>query len=107
MKKGGLVFSTNRHFELEKEDSENNVCKSQFILSVCFEKKGRAGKGVTIIKGFEGKKQTLNLLSKKIKQSLGLGGSIKNNDIIIQGRVQDKIITLLKTDGYRTKKVGG
>tara|TARA_Y100000994_G_scaffold195814_1_gene165417 strand:+ start:57 stop:380 length:324 start_codon:yes stop_codon:yes gene_type:complete len=107
MKKGGLVFSTNPHFELVKEDHENHICKSEFTLSICFEKKGRAGKGVTIIKGFKGTNKNLNLLSKKIKQSLGLGGSIKNNEVIIQGRVQDKIIILLKTDGYRTKKVGG
>lgn len=107
MKKGGLVYSTNSKFKLENIVNEEYVEKSNFILSVCFEKKGRAGRGVTIIKGFQGSTETLKLLSKKIKKLLGLGGSVKNNEIIIQGRIQDKIINILNKEGYNTKKVGG
>jgi len=107
MKKGGLIYSTNPDFELEKINNEDCVHKSDFILSICFEKKGRTGKGVTIIKGFKGFHEKLELLSKKLKKLLAVGGSIKNNEIIIQGRVQEKIIEILKKDGYNTKKVGG
>ena len=65
MKKGGLVYSTNPSIKLEKTHNEDYANKGDFILSICFEKKGRAGKGVTIIKGFKGSHEQLNLLSKK------------------------------------------
>mgnify|MGYP001284193755 CR=1 FL=1 len=107
MKRSGLVYSTNPNFEWEKTNNEDTVNKADFILSVCFEKKGRAGKGVTIIKGFEGPKEKLGSLAKNLKKLLGVGGSVKNNEIIIQGRIQDKIMGILKKEGYNTKKVGG
>ena len=107
MKKGGLVYSTNRDLDLNQTDESLEFNKNAFTLLVCFEKKGRKGKGVTIIKDFKGNRIELALLSKKIKTSLGIGGSIKNNEIILQGRIQEKIIEILKSDGYKTKKVGG
>jgi len=107
-KMGGLIYSTDSNLNLSPSNEVNdNTSKSEFTLYVCFEKKGRAGKGVTIIKGFLGNKDILEQLSKKIKQSLGIGGSIKNQEIILQGRIQEKIIELLKKDGYKSKKVGG
>tara|TARA_B110000444_G_scaffold150821_1_gene141154 strand:- start:2733 stop:3056 length:324 start_codon:yes stop_codon:yes gene_type:complete len=105
-KKGGIVYSTNLDFDNNIEEEEDNQY-DDFILSVCFEKKGRAGKGVTIIKGFIGQSNILNELGKELKKSLGVGGSIKNNEIIIQGRIQEPIITILNKKGYKTKKVGG
>jgi translation initiation factor 1 len=105
-KKEGIVYSTDLNFDNNIEE-EDEYQYDDFILSVCFEKKGRAGKGVTIIKGFLGKANTLNDLGKELKKSLGVGGSIKNNEIIIQGRIQEPIITILNKKGYKTKKVGG
>ena len=107
MKKGGLVYSTNQDLNLNQTKVDHQYVKSDFVLSVCFEKKGRKGKGVTIIKDFKGSSIELGLLSKKLKTSLGIGGSMKNNEIILQGRIQEKIIEILKKDGYQTKKVGG
>tara|TARA_B100000530_G_C15760912_1_gene409546 strand:+ start:183 stop:506 length:324 start_codon:yes stop_codon:yes gene_type:complete len=107
MKNGGLVYSTNQDLDLNQKEIDNHYTKNDFVLSICFEKKGRKGKGVTIIKDFQGSAIELGLLAKKIKTSLGIGGSIKNNEIILQGRIQEKIIEILKTDGYKTKKVGG
>ena len=37
-----------------------------------------------------------------IKTKLGVGGSIKNNQIIIQGKVREKVIEILNFDGYKT-----
>ena len=107
-KKGGIVYSTNLNFDnnVDDYDSEENQLDNA-TLSVCFEKKGRAGKGVTIVKGLTENNNELNILSKELKKSLGVGGSIKNNEIIIQGRIQEKIITILNNKGYKTKKVGG
>ena len=71
------------------------------------EKKGRGGKGVTIIKGFQGNEEKLNELGKDIKKSLGIGGSMKKKEIILQGRIQEKVIHMLNQKGYKAKKVGG
>tara|TARA_B100000427_G_scaffold273436_1_gene241151 strand:- start:1 stop:324 length:324 start_codon:yes stop_codon:yes gene_type:complete len=107
MKKGGIVYSTNHNLRTTNSPDYQDVKKNDFILSICFEKKGRAGKGVTIIKGFEGNPNKLKELSKEIKTSLGVGGSNKSGEIILQGRIQEKIINLLNKKGYKTKKVGG
>ena len=106
MKEGGIVYSTNKDF-VNKSEEINNKSNKDFILSICFEKKGRGGKGVTIIKGFEGSPIELAYLAKEIKTKLGIGGSHKNGEVILQGRIQEKIIDFLKRKGYKTKRIGG
>ncbi len=106
MKKDGLVYSTNPNLKIETLDNSTQH-QSQSIISVCFEKKGRKGKGVTIIKDFPGGPMELGLLSKKIKTSFGIGGSVKNNEIIVQGRWQEKVLEMLQKEGYKAKRVGG
>tara|TARA_B100000767_G_C19773147_1_gene541177 strand:- start:4438 stop:4788 length:351 start_codon:yes stop_codon:yes gene_type:complete len=76
-------------------------------LEAHFSNKGRAGKVVTIIKGFEGDIQELKFLAKNIKKFTGTGGSIKNNEIIIQGNFRDKIINYLISNGHKARRVGG
>ena len=65
------------------------------------------GKVVTIIKGFEGDVQELKFLAKNIKSFTGTGGTVKNNEIIIQGNFRDKIINYLVSNGHKAKRVGG
>tara|TARA_B100000902_G_C26995141_1_gene757038 strand:+ start:71 stop:397 length:327 start_codon:yes stop_codon:yes gene_type:complete len=103
----GLVYSTNKNLDLTENTKNSHNTNIDTVISVFFEKKGRKGKGVTIIKDFPGNSVELALLSKKIKKSLGIGGSIKNHEIILQGRIQEKIISILKENGYKSKKVGG
>ena len=89
-------------FEMPEEafkQKEPLVCK--------FEKKGRNGKPVTIVEGWEGSEEELKNISKKIKTTLGIGGSEKDGTIIIQGDNRDKIMNILKEMGYKTKRVGG
>ncbi|MFP7654493.1 translation initiation factor [Chryseobacterium proteolyticum] len=89
-------------FEMPEEkfkQKEPLVCK--------FEKKGRNGKPVTVIEGWEGSEEDLKKISKKIKTTLGIGGSEKDGTIIIQGDNRDKIMDILKDMGYKTKRVGG
>ena len=89
-------------FEMPEEKFEQKnplICK--------FEKKGRNGKPVTLIEGFEGTEEELKQISKKIKTTLGIGGSEKDGLIVIQGDNRDKIMKILQDMGYKTKRVGG
>ncbi len=89
-------------FEMPEEKFEQKnplICK--------FEKKGRNGKPVTLIEGFEGTEEAMKQISKKIKTTLGIGGSEKDGIIVIQGDNRDKIMKILQDMGYKTKRVGG
>ena len=76
-------------------------------LEAHYSTKGRAGKTVTIIKGFIGSEKELKVLAKQLKQSVGVGGSIKNGEIIIQGNYRDQLMALLIDIGHRVKRIGG
>ncbi|CAI8211921.1 MAG: translation initiation factor [Patiriisocius sp.] len=67
----------------------------------------RKGKPITIIEGYTGATTDFKQLSKEIKKLLSVGGSVKNQKIIIQGDYRDKIMTFLQTKGFKTKRVGG
>ena len=72
-----------------------------------FSKKGRSGKIVTIVRGIDIDKDTLEDISKKLKRKLSVGGSIKDGEIIIQGDNRDKIKEILLKMGHSVKKIGG
>ena len=76
-------------------------------LEAHFSNKGRAGKTVTIIKGFNGEAIELKNLAKTLKNSIGVGGTVKNGEIIIQGNYRDSLIVLLQKMGHLIKRVGG
>ena len=105
---GGFVFSTNKDFELGGSDNDaETLVNSEQRLEAHLDKKNRGGKVATIIKGFEGTDDDLKTLSKKLKTLCGVGGSAKDNEIIIQGNFRDKIIDFLAKEGYKVKRVGG
>ncbi len=95
----------------DHEEQDFEMPEEQFVQKeplVCkYEKKGRNGKPVTLIEGFEGSDDDLKKISKTIKTTLGIGGSEKDGTIIIQGDNRDKIMNILKEMGYKTKRVGG
>lgn len=107
---GGFVFSTNNNFEPEDPDSSHNQetpTPEDQNLEAHFSNKGRGGKTVTVIKGFEGSEEDLVKLGKDLKKKCGVGGSVKDREIIIQGDVREKVMQLLKKEGYKVKRVGG
>lgn len=104
---GGFVFSTNDDFELENTDTEETLSPSEQNLEAHFSNKGRGGKVVTVIRGFVGTEEDLKALAKLLKVKCGVGGSVKDNEIIIQGNFRDKIIKILQAEGYKVKRVGG
>lgn len=70
-------------------------------------RKGRGGKTVTVITGFQAKPETLADLLKKLKAQCGAGGAVKDNEIEIQGDHREKLVQLLNQLGYKAKASGG
>ena len=104
---GGFVFSTNDDFKVPSDKTNETLPNTQQYLEAHFSNKGRGGKTVTVIKGFEGSENDLKTLGKMLKTKCGVGGSIKDGEIIIQGKFRDKIITILQQENYHVKRIGG
>lgn len=104
-----VVYSTNPNFqfEIEEEESVDTLAKNQQKLYVSIDKKQRSGKEVTLIEGFIGSEDDLKELGKMLKSKCGVGGSVKDGEIIIQGNFRDKVMELLVKDGYQVKRKGG
>lgn len=101
-----IVFSTNPDFKYETEEIEEveTIAKNQQKLRVSIEKKGRGGKTVTVIKGFIGNEEDMKDLGKLLKTKCGVGGSAKDGEILIQGEFKQRIIDILKAEGYTQTK---
>ncbi|XOV67443.1 MAG: translation initiation factor [Fluviicola sp.] len=107
--KKNVVYSTNPdfNFDYEEEESEETLAPEEQTLYVSIDRKQRKGKEVTLVEGFVGDPDDLKDLSKMLKSKCGVGGSVKDGEIIIQGNVRDKVCDLLVEDGYGVKKKGG
>ena len=101
-----VVYSTTPDFNYEciEEEQAETLPKNQQKLRISMEKKGRGGKTVTLIKGFIGSEEDLKDLGKLLKTKCGVGGSAKEGEIIIQGDFKQRIIELLKAEGYTQTK---
>lgn len=106
---GGFVYSTNDNedFSQFQDQDTKSLSPVDQNLEAHFSNKGRGGKTVTVIKGFIGTDQERKSLAKLLKTKCSVGGSVKDGDIVIQGKVRDKIIQILKSEGYTVKRVGG
>ncbi len=103
-----IVYSTNPNFNTNSDpDEEPTLQPSAQQLKALISKKGRGGKTVTIIDGFRGSSHDLNELGKTIKTKCGIGGSVKDGQILLQGDVREKAMHFLRTAGYNIKKAGG
>ena len=91
--------------EAENPSKQDDIALQS--LEAHYSAKGRAGKPVTVIKGFNGTKEELKSLSKLLKNKIGVGGSVKNNEIIIQGKTRDKVTKILEDLGHKVKRIGG
>lgn len=104
----GVVYSTNPDFKYDNgaEEAVETLPKERQNLRVWRDTHGRAGKVATVVKGFVGRDEDLEELGKLLKRKIGVGGSVKDGQIIIQGENRDRVLQILLDEGYsRTKRV--
>lgn len=103
-----IVYSTNPDFQYETEEDTaiETLPVNEQRLRVQLDRKNRGGKVVTLVTGFVGSEDDLKELGRLLKSKCGVGGSAKEGEIIIQGDFKQKIVELLKKEGYtQTKSV--
>ena len=104
--KGGLVYSTGKETMasllkgLSLGEEEETLPKEDQELRVRIERKGRKGKTVTLISGFVGQTADLEELGKELKAKCGIGGSVKDGEVILQGELVERVVALLREMGY-------
>ena len=101
-----VVYSTNPDYNYitDEEPEEETLPKQQQKLRVQMEKNHRGGKTVTIVKNFVGTEDNMKELGRLLKTKCGVGGSTKDGEILVQGDFKEKIIELLKKEGYTQTK---
>ena len=103
----GVVYSTNPDYQYQYEDdtaSVETLPPGQQKLHVRMERSGRGGKTVTVVDNFVGTDDDLNTLGRTLKTKCGVGGSVKDGQIIIQGDFRDRITTLLQEMGWKASR---
>jgi len=104
-KREGVVYSTSNDFQYRYDENQepDTLKPSAQQLRVMLDTSGRAGKQVTMITGFIGKKDDLEALGKLLKGKCGVGGSVKDGEILIQGDQREKVRAALLSAGYRCR----
>lgn len=100
------LFPDHKMSEKQENSKNNDDLRVQEAPIICKYEK-RKGKPITILEGFLGTNKDFKLLAKEIKTKLSVGGSFKDDKIIIQGDFRNKIMDILKEKGFKVKRVGG
>ena len=103
----GIVYSTKPDFEYQYSGNseEATLPPSQQDLRIHLQSL-KGNKKLSIVRGFAGSQDDLKELGKILKSACGVGGSVKDGEILIQGDHRDKIMGILEKEGYRAKKSG-
>jgi len=105
----GVTYSTNPDYQYQFQDDTEvgTLPKEKQLLRIALDKRNRGGKTVTLITGFRGTDDDLTALGKLLKVKCGVGGTVKDGDIIIQGDFRQKIVDILIKEGYTKSRVIG
>lgn len=105
----GMVYSTDPEYAYTTESDQrrdaNTPPPGKQRLRVALDRRNRGGKQVTIVADFVGSEEDLKELGKRLKQKCGVGGAVKDGEIIVQGDFRDKIVALLTAEGYHARKI--
>jgi translation initiation factor 1 len=104
-----IVYQTSNlsSFNDDKEEQSLDTDNQNICLGIRLEKKNRGGKLVTLIQGHPGNIESLQSLSKQLKTHCGVGGSVSETDLILQGDQLSKATSFLISKGFKVKKTGG
>lgn len=107
--RAGIVYSTDPEFQYNysDKDEEATLPPSQQTLYIAIDRKNRKGKTATLISNFIGSSEDRSQLARQLKSKCSTGGSVKEDQILIQGDFRDKIIQILSDAGYKIKRKGG
>ncbi len=102
----GVVFSTNPDFKYETvcHQQPDTLPADRQHLIVRIDRRSRAGKQVTLVQGFVGKDEDLAALARMLKVKLGVGGSSKDGEVVIQGDFRDRVVDILLKAGYNVRR---
>ena len=101
-----MVYSTDPDFVFDtgEEAPVATLAPDKQRLTVTLDRRQRAGKQVTLVKGFVGSEEDLKTLGKELKVKCGVGGTAKDGEITIQGDLRDKVTALLTGMGYKARR---
>ncbi len=104
-KRQGVVYSTNPDYVYEDDSLPETITlpASCQRLHISMERAGRGGKTVTLVRGFVGGEDDLVALAKFLKTKLGVGGTAKDGEIVIQGDHRSRLSDVLVQLGYGMK----
>ena len=102
----GVVYSTSVDFDYQTNEAEEpeTLAPTAQVLRVRIEKKGRGGKTATLVSGFVGTSADLADLDRTLKAKCGVGGSVKDGEILVQGDFRERVVSLLRSLGYTGTK---
>lgn len=101
-----VVYSTNPDFsyETEEEEQQETLPPAKQRLRVTLDRKNRGGKVVTLVTGYVGDEESLKELGRLLKSKCGVGGAVKDGEVIVQGDFRERVIDILKQEGFTSTK---
>ena len=107
MNQDNIVYSTNPNFSLSSDIVESeSILNDKQNLRVHLDRR-KGGKIVTIIRGYQGPISELKALANSLKKKLSVGGSVKNDEILLQGNLREKVLKFLLNNNFNAKPSGG
>jgi translation initiation factor 1 len=101
-----VVYSTNPDFsyETEEEEQQETLPPAKQRLRVTLDRKNRGGKVVTLVTGYVGDEESLKELGRLLKSKCGVGGAVKDGEVIVQGDFRERVIDILRQEGFTSTK---